>query len=315
MEVEVSTTFTGQGQHAFFLPSQWEEYLDFDTQRHGVGWPMRRVLSSAECQYCGITGVSNLFEAHSPTTPPGSKPTWTVGVLEGANTYGFGRLSYGGAKADASAQEWASLTWAGDQVAISATATILGASQDAFENYTSPLGLGYIVDVPQHYWMDPVGWHGLTCPPNNGFGGGFNATNVSIGNGRSISYGTTYGKPWADVLASPERTPRNLLLTFHHLAYAAPLPNTGRPLIQAIYDAQECGLAASRAFSDAWATVKGHVDAAHFESVRAQLAAGEADAVQFADTVRRFLMGLSGIKPDGKQDLASCKFPIKALAM
>ena len=253
------------------------------------------------------------FLSPIPQTPnPCIRPTWTIGLLEGANTYGFGRLAYGFAGADTAAQEWAELMWAGDTVAVSATTTILGASQDAFENYTSPLGLGYIVDAPQHYWMDPAGWGGLTCPPDNGFGGGFNATNESIGNGRSISYGETYGKPWSDVLASAEQTPRNLLLTFHHLAYAAPLPSTDRPLIQAIYDAQECGLAASRAFSDAWDTVQGHVDDAHFESIRAQLAAGAADAVHFVDTVRRFLAGRSGIKPDGKQKSASCMFPIEA---
>ena len=209
------------------------------------------------------------------------------------------------------AKEWAALRWRGDGTAIAATTAILGASQDAFQNYTSPLGLGYIVDAAEHYWMDPAGWRGLTCPPDNGFGGGFNATNVSIGNGRALTYGRTYGSPWADVLARPDRTPRNLLLTFHHLEFFSPLPGIGRSLVQAIYDAQACGLAASRAFVQAWSAAKGHVDAAPFESVLGQLTAGAADAVVFVDAVRQFLVGVSGIEPDGKQASASCRLPIE----
>ena len=51
------------------------------------------------------------------------------------------------------------------------------------------------------------------------------------------------------------------------------------------------------------------MDAARFESVRAQLAAGAADAHNFSVTVQKWITGVSGIPPDGAQASASCAAP------
>ncbi len=74
---------------------------------------------------------------------------------------------------DAAATADSSRTVAGDPALaafVDAVAPAMLASWEVFENYTSPLGLGYVVDSLFHYWMDPDGWCGATCPPNNGFG-------------------------------------------------------------------------------------------------------------------------------------------------
>ena len=82
------------------------------------------------------------------------------------------------------------------------------------------------------------------------------------------------------------------------------------PVGPAIDELWAGGLAAARAYQTAWATAKGHVDAARYESVQAQLAAGTKDATVFVDVVRHFLANASGITPDGDQASAECVFPV-----
>jgi len=183
MEVELSQTFTGQARHLCHLPSQWASYLRFDTNKYGAGWPLGRVLGAASCRYCGLAGVGNLFEASAPDV----QPAWTISVFCQANTAGFGRLAWDPlADVVSTTREWAQLTW--QTVAAQHTVVdMLATSWEAYENYTSPLGLGYVVDALWHYWMDPNGWRGTGKPPNNGFGGGFNATGRRFGFNRSIT--------------------------------------------------------------------------------------------------------------------------------
>jgi hypothetical protein len=63
MEVEISQTFTGQGRHAVFLPSQWEHYLSFDAQ---PGLPLAGLLGGCRRP----TRSASAGWAGTPAKPP-----------------------------------------------------------------------------------------------------------------------------------------------------------------------------------------------------------------------------------------------------
>ena len=300
IEVEVSQTFTGQALHACYLPSQWSHYLSTETAKFAPrGWPLSRVISAPSCALCGIAGVNNLFETEG----------WSTSPLGQANVHGFGRLAWTPSlSARDAAEEWAALTWPNAPPAAAAAAGILLRSWAAFENYTSPLGLGYIVDAVRHYWMDPDGWKGKTHPPNNGFGGGFNVSSTRIGYNRSVSYGSLYADAaFASALREPATTPRRLLLSFHNLPFDTRLRDgvTGKggradepSLLQVLYTTLNTGVSAAENFVRQWAVVQDDLPGdTRFGIIAAQLKVAAADARNFSATLSRWFTNVSGTPP------------------
>ena len=82
-----------------------------------------------------------------------------------------------------------------------------------------------------------------------------------MGNNRSVAYGASYCAVPAAAFASPSTTPRRLLLTFHHLAFDAPMPaapssplSLSPTVLEAIYDAYAAGLETAQVGGGAGAT-------------------------------------------------------------
>ena len=59
---------------------------------------------------------------------------------------------------DELAEEWAQLTFGDDEQVISAVSEILKGSHKSYEDYTVPLGLGWMCKPNHHYGPDPWGY-------------------------------------------------------------------------------------------------------------------------------------------------------------
>ena len=158
------------------------------------------------------------------------------------------------------------------------------------------------MDANYHYWMDPSGWRGASHPPNNGFGGGFNASRTGFGFDRNVAspYARTYQDPaYAASLASPETTPQRLLLTFHHLPYEYDLGGGQGTLLQAFYRQLLSAAAAAAQRVDRWEALAppADVDALRHELVLQQLRQGLDDALNFTDTLVGWFTNVSGQPP------------------
>ena len=141
--------YTGQQIHAVNLVTMWGEYLAFDTQQHGNGSTIARLLSGHNSsqriyrndrhhifrqsiapqsgrrgglrsreQDGGGGGGAPAPMSGRPLTGMacvsnlGSYANWTGHVLAGSNTYGFGRLSWDPTQsAEAINREWAAMTF------------------------------------------------------------------------------------------------------------------------------------------------------------------------------------------------------------
>ncbi|MBA7684326.1 Xylan alpha-(1-_2)-glucuronosidase [subsurface metagenome] len=147
LELQVTQEYTGHTIHLCYLVPQWKEVLDFDTYAKGPGSTVKKILSGSLFGYkhSGITGVANI----------GDDRNWTSHHLGQANTYGFGRLVWNpDLSAEQITNEWVKMTFGHAPVVVKTISKMLLDSWRIYENYTSPLGVGFMCETGPHYNPD-----------------------------------------------------------------------------------------------------------------------------------------------------------------
>ncbi|MGO4418928.1 alpha-glucuronidase family glycosyl hydrolase, partial [Streptomyces sp. MCAF7] len=141
IELQVTQEYTGHTAHLCYLVPQWKEVLDFDTLRAGEGSTVARVVTGRVHSYShfGFAGVMNFGDARN----------WTGSHLAAANTHGYGRLSWNpDLSAEDLAAEWTRMTFGNDPHVVETVSALLRDSWRTYEDYTSPLGTGYLTHPP-----------------------------------------------------------------------------------------------------------------------------------------------------------------------
>ena len=226
MEFQIAQEYTGQQKHLCYLVPMWKECLDFDTYAKGKGSLASKVVDGTlfNRNTYGVAAVSNL----------GDSQCWTGNPLAQANLYGFGRIAW---NVDLTAQEialeWVKLTFGNDSEVVEAVMSMLLKSRDVYEEYTVPLGIGWMVNPEHHYGPSVDGYE------YSKWGTYHYADFKGIGVDRSAATGSGYTTQYKDfnakIYESIETCPEELLLFFHHVPYTYEL-KSGKTLIQHIYD-------------------------------------------------------------------------------
>ena len=323
MEVQAAQEYTGQQIHAVSLVPQWESYLSFDTGRDGA--TVRDLLSRSGLR--GMASVSNM----------GNFANWTGHVLAGSNIFGFGRIAWDPwLSSDEIHREFAAMTFPSASDAspgvIDTVSGILQKSWAAFEGYTSPYGIGFIVAggdaggncAPATDGPGP-GPEGADCPtsplepqlaaaaatgalgdiaggdhywPNPCSNYGYsNYSSSGIGCDRT-SRGTGYAAQYAPALRAmfddPATCPLELILFFHNLPWDWTGPNGDEPpLFDRILEGHTAALGQARAMADAWDTLEGVVDDDRFEAVQMRFAQQLNDAAVFSEVITEYYAQLA----------------------
>jgi len=287
LELQITQEYTGQQRHLCFLVPQWKEVLDFDTYARGPGSTVARVVDGSlfgRCA-CGIAGVANVGDA----------PNWTGHDLAQANLYGFGRLAWNpDLQARSIAEEWTLLTFGRDPFVRDVVVRMLLDSWRIYENYTTPLGLGWMVNPGHHYGPNPEGYE------YSPWGTYHRADREAIGVDRSVRTGTgfagQYFPPNAERFESPETCPEELLLFFHRLPYTYRL-RSGKTLVQHMYDAHFEGAEQAAGLVEAWSSLRGRIDEQRFVRVLERLKEQAEHAKEWRDVINSYFWRRSGI-PD-----------------
>jgi len=287
IEVQITQEYTGQQVDLCFLHPQWHEVMSAPAVVDGGATTLAAVVGGHVTgrAHGGVTGVANV----------GNDPSWTGHVLAQANLYAFGRLAWDPGLAPATvAAEWVTQTFgSGEPTATSVTRMLLE-SWRVYEDYTAPLGVGWMVTPSSHYGPSVDGyeysrWGTYHYADRDGIG--VDRT-VATGTGFTAQYEPAQGAVYEDVT----RCPDDLLLFFHHVPYRHRL-KSGKTVIQHIYDSHFDGAEGARRLLDTWLSLAGHVDPARFEQVRGRLERQVANAVEWRDTVNTYFFRKSGI-PD-----------------
>lgn len=287
LEVQLTQEYTGQQIHVCYLVPAWKRVLEFDTHAIAEDSTVAELVLRGRggTRVAGFVGVANV----------GDDSNWTGHVLAQANLFGFGRLAWQPSlDAEAIARDWSRLTFGLDEAVTDAVTSILMRSPDAYEAYTSPLGLGWMVTPETHYGPAPEGYE------YSRWGTYIRADRDAIGVDRGVARGTgftaQYHEPWRSIFEDRERCPQELLLFFHRLSYDHVLPS-GSTLVQHVYDSHFAGVETVADFIEIWQSLKLRLDPVRFGSVLQRLHQQLVSAEQWRDVINAYFHRHSGI-PD-----------------
>lgn len=225
LEVQIAQEYTGQQKHICYLIPMWKEVLSYNTYAKPENALVSDIISGKTFKQvnCGMAGVSNTGDDYN----------WTGHDLATANLYGFGRLSWNmDLSSEKIAREWIAQTFTDDEKIVQTILDILLNSWHTYEKYTSPLGIGWMVNPNNHYGPNVDGyeydkWGTYHRADRNGLG--IDRTKEGTG------YTMQYNEPNASMYENIETCPEELLLFFHYVPYNYIL-KSGKTLIQHIYD-------------------------------------------------------------------------------
>ncbi|WP_376698217.1 alpha-glucuronidase family glycosyl hydrolase [Cohnella lubricantis] len=285
LELQITQEYTGQQKHLCFLIPQWKEILDFDTYARGEGSTVSKAATGELFgrPLGGIAAVSNI----------GDDANWTGHLLAQANYYGYGRLVWRPElTAEQIADEWTRITFGHDPAVVSTIRRMLLDSWTIYENYTSPLGVGWMVNPGHHYGPNVDGYE------YSKWGTYHYADCHGIGVDRTVKSGTGYTGQYHDKVASRfesiESCPDELLLFFHHVPYTHVL-KSGKTVIQHIYDTHFEGAEQVDKLVDVWRGLEGRIDGDRYASVLSRLQEQSKHAKEWRDVINSYFLRKSGI--------------------
>ncbi|MDM5327449.1 alpha-glucuronidase family glycosyl hydrolase [Neobacillus sp. CF12] len=288
LEFQVTQEYTGQQRHLCYLVPQWKEILDFDTYAKGEGSEVKKVVDGSLFQnrYSGITAVSNI----------GNDYNWTGHTLAQANLYGFGRLTWNpDLSAESITDEWIGQTFGDDKLVKELVSKMLLKSWSIYEKYTSPLGVGWMVNPNHHYGPNVDGYEYSV------WGTYHFADWKGIGVNRTVKTGTGYTSQYfkenADMYESLETCPDELLLFFHHVPYTHKL-KSGVTVIQHIYNTHFEGVEEAEELVETWLQLKEIIDSERFSDILDRLKEQANHSKEWRDIINTYFYRKSGIKDE-----------------
>ncbi|WP_441941579.1 alpha-glucuronidase family glycosyl hydrolase [Paenibacillus sp. 2TAB23] len=289
VEFQITQEYTGQQRHLCYLVPQWKQVLDFDSYAQGEGSQVKRIVDGSlyGTVHSGIAAVSNI----------GDDASWTGHILAQANLYGYGRLVWNPElTAEQIALEWAAATFGNDPAVTTAVISMLMKSWPIYEAYTAPLGVGWMVAPNHHYGPDVDGyeysrWGTYHFADREGIG-------VDRTQASGTGYASQYSEPNASLYENAATCPDELLLFFHHVPYTHVL-QSGKTVIQHIYDTHFGGAEEAECLRQQWAELEGKIDATSFVHVAERLDQQAEHAKHWRDVINTYFYRKSGIPDAG----------------
>ncbi|WP_275677234.1 alpha-glucuronidase family glycosyl hydrolase [Neobacillus drentensis] len=285
LEFQITQEYTGQQKHLCYLVPQWKGILDFDTYANGEGSPVKQVVDGSmfPYRYSGISAVSNI----------GNDYNWTGHTLAQANLYGFGRLTWNpDLEAETITNEWIGQTFGQDGLVNDQISQMLLKAWEIYEHYTSPLGVGWMVNPHHHYGPNVDGYEYSV------WGTYHFADCRGIGVDRTVKTGTGYSAQYfkenADMYESLETCPDELLLFFHHVPYTHRL-KSGDTVIQHIYNTHFEGVQEAEELKGRWTKLEGKIDSERYEDILNKLEEQVSHSKEWRDIINTYFYRKSGI--------------------
>jgi alpha-glucuronidase len=278
LELQITQEYTGQQIDLCYLPSVWENIMNFDT---GSG----KIKELAGSKLEGFAAVANT----------GLDNNWTGHTLAQSNLYGYGRIAWNpDISAEQIAKEWSVLSFGKNNTAEKVSEILLKSYQ-AYEKYNAPFGVCFMVTPNNHYGPNIEGYE------FSRWGTYHRADANAIGIDRGpagTGYTGQYQKKIADMFADTSTCPENLILFFHRLRYDYIMKN-GKTLLQNIYDNHFDGYDEAQALADMWREMKGELEAEVYESVLSRFERQLANAREWRDQINTYFFRRTGI-PDAQ---------------
>ncbi|HWT27594.1 MAG TPA: alpha-glucuronidase family glycosyl hydrolase [Mobilitalea sp.] len=287
LEVQIAQEYTGQQKHVCYLIPMWKEILKFNSYAKPEGAKVVDIVSGKEYGQinCGMAAVTNT----------GNDYNWTGHDLSAANLYGFGRLSWNtDLTSEEIAKEWIMQTFPYNEKVVKTVFDMLMGSWLTYEKYTSPLGIGWMVNPNNHYGPNVDGyeydkWGTYHRADRNGMG----VDRTKNGTG----YASQYNEPNASMYENRETCPEELLLFFHYIRYDYKL-KSGKTLIQHIYDTHFEGVEDVEKMVYNWKCLEGLIPEDIYQRVSERLQIQLESSKEWRDRINTYFYRKSGVEDD-----------------
>lgn len=287
LEVQITQEYTGQQKHVCYLIPMFKEILDFNTYCRKDNSKVSDIISGRthDRKNCGMVAVSNT----------GNDQNWTGHDLAGANLYGFGRLAWDTTlSSEEIAEEWIKQTLSNSKKVVKVISSILLKSWVSYEKYNAPLGIGWMVNPNHHFGPNVDGYE------YDRWGTYHRADHIGIGVDRTetgTGFTLQYHKKNQDVFSNINSCPDKLKLFFHRVDYNFIL-DSGKTLIQHIYDSHFEGVEDVEEFVKEWSELEGFIDDKLYKRVKDRLVFQVSHAMEWRDVINSYFYRKSLILDD-----------------
>ena len=191
--------------------------------------------------------------------------------------------------------EWARATFGNDEEVYNKVYDIIKDSWHTYEKYTSPLGIGWMINPSDHYGPNVDGfeydvWGTYHRSDRNGMG-----QDRTVLNGTGFT--AQYNEPLKSMYEDVSSTPDELRLFFHYTKYDYVLSN-GKTLIQHIYDTHFEGVEEVKDMISKWQSLAEKVDKKVFDRVNERFERQLYNAIEWRDRVNTYYYRMSGINDE-----------------
>lgn len=284
LELQITQEYTGQQKHLCYLVPMWKEVMDFDTYSKGKDSFVKKLIRGNRIG--GVAGVANV----------GNDANWTGHQLAQANLYGFGRLLWNAdLSAEEIANEWVNMTFSNDKTVVDTISNMLLKSRKIYENYTSPLGIGWMVNPGHHYGPNVDGYE------YDKWGTYHRADHIGIGVDRTVRSGTGYTSQYHKEVAAKyeemDTCPEELLLFFHRVPYTYKL-KSGETLIQYIYNSHFDGVQQAIKLKEQWQSIEGKIKESSYKHVLSRIEEQIEHSKEWRDVINSYFYRKTGIKDE-----------------
>ncbi|MCR4749770.1 MAG: alpha-glucuronidase [Lachnospiraceae bacterium] len=288
LEVQIAQEYTGHQIDVCYLIPWFKQILNFKTYMNGPDDTKTTVAEIVSGRARNVTNAGMVA-----VTNTGNDENWTGNDLAAANLYGFGRLAWNTElDAEEIEREWIKLTFGAlDKRSEDTISDILMSSWPAYEKYTAPLGIGWMVKPHDHYGPSVDGYE------YDRWGTYHRADWKSIGVERGpegTGFSTQYNSPNREMFADPDKTPEELLLFFHKMPYKHVL-STGKTIIQHIYDTHFEGYEEAKRMQAMWDSLEGKIDNRAFCESKKRFEMQVHNAHEWCDIVNSYFYRKCGI--------------------
>ncbi len=285
IEFQIVQEYTGGTVHTCFLIPQFKEILDFNTYANGRDNTVADVVCGRafdDYEYAGMVAVANATAVEN----------WCGHDLACANLYGYGRLCFDtDTTSEEIARDFIMQTYSAHPTVVENLSHILLNSWLTYEKYNAPLGLGWLCNNIMHYGPGPDIYE------YDRWGTYHRADRYAIGvdrTSRGTGYVLAYNEPNRSMYDNIDTCPENLKLFFYRLRYDYVL-QSGKTLLQHIYDTHFEGVEDVEAFVEKWDALKGLVPDDVFARVQAKFAEQLAHSKEWRDVINTYFYRRTGI--------------------
>ena len=287
IEFQITQEYTGHQIDQCYLLPMWKEVMDFDTKYEGSSLVKDIVRDCSPVKKnSGIAAVVNV----------GMDENWTGNKMAQANLFGYGLMCWDNTlTSDEIARRFVRLCFSLDEKDEEGMVRMLMTSRDTYEDYTCPLGVGFMCKPNVHYGVDVDGyeydrWGTYHCADRNGVG---RERSLSSGTGYTRRYSDSRFKEYEDLKSCPDE----LLLFMHHVPYNHVL-HSGKTVIQHIYDTHFKGVEAVEKYIDFIKSLKGKILDKDYNNILERAERQLAAATEWRDTINTYFYRKSGIQDE-----------------